>query len=335
MNLRLHGDTLAPPGALDFATCLWPEPLPDSVQTALEQGLAARDRYPDERPAREAIAARHGRAPEQVLLLNGACEAFWLLAHALWPRRAACVHPGFTEPEAALRAVGTDVVRVPLHPDDWSLDPASLPDGAEMIVLGNPSNPTGTLTAPETLVALARESRWLVLDESFIDFVVDREVSLADRADIPGLVVVRSLTKLYALAGIRAGYLLAEPQLVERLGGHRQPWNVNALACHALAACAEDLETASRVAREVARARAELVAALASLPGVSVWPSAANFLLLRVPDGPAIGHALRARGIAVRPAASFPGLDENHIRIAIRPQVDNAQLLAALSEVLA
>ena len=94
MSLRLHGDALASPGALDFATCLWPDADPGWLQQALEAGVADRARYPDDRVARAAIAARHGRDSNEVLLLNGACEAFWLLAHAIRPRRAACVHPG-------------------------------------------------------------------------------------------------------------------------------------------------------------------------------------------------------------------------------------------------
>ncbi len=93
MSLRLHGDTLARPGMLDFATCLWRAPPPAALIAALARGLNESARYPDERSAREQIAVRHGRQPEEVLLLNGACEAFWLLAHALRPLRAACVHP--------------------------------------------------------------------------------------------------------------------------------------------------------------------------------------------------------------------------------------------------
>ena len=136
MNLRFHGDTLARAGALDFATCVWPAAPPAPLIGALARGLDECDRYPDERFAREQIAARHGRQPEEVLLLNGACEAFWLLAHALRPARAACVHPSFTEPEAALPAVGTKVVRVPLDRDSWCLDPSRIPDDAELVVIG-------------------------------------------------------------------------------------------------------------------------------------------------------------------------------------------------------
>ncbi|MGO9961128.1 MAG: aminotransferase class I/II-fold pyridoxal phosphate-dependent enzyme [Solirubrobacteraceae bacterium] len=334
MSLRLHGDTLAVPGALDFATCLWPNAAPDWLDKALADGLADRVAYPDDRHAREAIGARHGRCAEEVLLLNGACEAFWLLAHALRPRRAACVHPSFTEPEAALRATGTDIVRVQLDSDDWTLAPELVPADVELIVVGNPNNPTGTLTPTAALRALARPGRLLLVDESFIDFVPGDGASLAGDRDLPGLLVVRSLTKLYALAGIRAGYLLAPPELVRRLAEQRQPWSVNALACRLLAAAAADRQTPNAVAAEVADRRRELTAAVTAHARVRTWPSAANFLLISVRDGRTLTDGLLARGIAARPAASFPGLDDRHVRIAVRPAPDNERLVTALQEVL-
>jgi histidinol-phosphate/aromatic aminotransferase/cobyric acid decarboxylase-like protein len=335
-SLRLHGDTLAQTGLLDFAVNVWPGQRPAPVERALRRALAKADRYPEEGHAKAAIAAQHRRATGEVLLLNGACEAFWLLAQVIRPRRAVCVHPGFTEAEAALRATGTEVVRVLRRSSrHWAFNPAEVPEDAELVVLGNPNNPTGTLDPPEVITALARPWRLVIADESFIDFVPNSgRVSLAGLTDVPGLIVVRSLTKLWALPGIRAGYLLAPAELAGRLAGQRQPWSVNGLACAALAACAGDSETASRVAAEVASARAEIVSALSAMPGVRVWPSAANFLLLQVPDGPSLLESLWERRIAVRPGASFPGLDESYIRIAVRSRGDNMVLVKALAEVL-
>jgi histidinol-phosphate/aromatic aminotransferase/cobyric acid decarboxylase-like protein len=331
---RLHGDTLAEPGMLDFAVSVWPGPRPAALHAALARGLADGARYPDERAARSAIAARHARSTDEVLLTNGACDALWLIAQALRPPTAAVIHPGFSEPEAALLAADCDVVHVLLEPERWRLDPAAVPDRADCVVVANPNNPTGTLEAAAELRTLARAGRLLVVDESFIDFVGAEDASLARERDVPGLIVVRSLTKLWSLAGIRAGYLLAQAEIVERLAARRPPWSVNSLACAALAACATDRETAPRVASEVAIARAELTSGLERLPGVRVWPSAANFLLLAVIDGPGLTAALRERDIAVRPAVSFPGLDERHIRVAVRSADDNALLLAACAEIL-
>jgi histidinol-phosphate aminotransferase len=323
VSLRAHGDTVALPGMLDFAVNVWPGERSPALDAALRAALADPG-YPREHEARAAIAARHGRRPDEVLLLNGACEGFWLLAHALRPALAACVHPSFTEPEAALRAVGTRVLHVFREPDAWELP--AVPDEPELVVVGNPNNPTGTLDDAEALLALARPGRLVVVDESFMDFVPGEPQSLAARpAD--GIVVVRSLTKLWSLAGIRAGYLLAAPELVERLAGQRQPWSVNAAACAALAHCAADTETPARVAHEVGAARAALLAALTS---VRAWPGAANFLLLQSPDAQELRARLAQAGIAVRPCASFPGLDATHLRIAVRRPHENARLVEAL-----
>jgi histidinol-phosphate/aromatic aminotransferase/cobyric acid decarboxylase-like protein len=255
---------------------------------------------------------------------------FWLLA-TLLPRHAVCVHPSFSEPEAALRASGVRVTRVARRPPDWMLDPDEVPADADLVVLGNPNNPTGGVDPASAVAALASPGRVLVVDEAFSDFVPGEPESLAARRDLPGLVVVRSLTKLWSLPGIRAGYALGPPDLVERLGERRQPWSVNAVACAALQWCASEAATASEVTRHVADARGTLVTGLRAL-GLTPYPAVANFVLVETPPGTV--DALRELGIAVRPAASFPGLDERFVRIAVRPPPDNEQLLGALAEVL-
>jgi histidinol-phosphate/aromatic aminotransferase/cobyric acid decarboxylase-like protein len=317
MTLRLHGDTLARDGLLDFAVNVWPV-RPPELDRALERALARSSAYPDESRARAAVAARHGRESDEVLLLNGACEAFWLLAHVLRPVRAAVVHPSFTEAEAALLAVGTDVARVFREPEAWTFDAADVPEDAELVVLGNPNNPTGGIDPP------FRTRGLVVVDASFADFVPFEPA---------GDVVIRSLTKLWSLAGIRAGYLLGPADLVARLEAQRQPWSVNTLACAALEVCAADAETPARVAAEVADARSRLLASITEL-GVRTWPAAANFLLLELDDGAGIVDELRLAGIAVRPCSSFPGLDERYVRIAVRTRPDNERLVAALADLL-
>jgi histidinol-phosphate/aromatic aminotransferase/cobyric acid decarboxylase-like protein len=330
MSLRVHGDTLAPLGALDFAVNIWPGKRSRQLEQALEHALKG-SRYPAEAEACEAIATRHGRAVEEVLLLNGACEAFWLLAHALRPERAACVHPSFTEAEAALRAVCADVVQVFRRADDWLLDPNAVPEQATFVVVGNPNNPTGSLDSREAIASLLRPNRLVIVDESFIDFTPD-DASLAG-LPLPGLIVVRSLTKLWSLAGVRAGYMLAPPDVIATLTANRQPWSVNALACAALAHCVRDTETPARVAAHVAHEREHVYRELVAL-GLEVWTAAANFLLLKVRNGDALRLRLLKAGIAVRPAASFPGLDADYLRVAIRERPDNERLLAALEAAL-
>ena len=333
-GLRFHGDTVAGPGQLDFAVNVVPGGPPGWLLEVLRDGLARAAAYPDQGPATTAVAARHGRPPEEVVLLNGAAEAFWLLAQVLQPELAVIVAPSFTEPEAALQATGQRVQRVWRDPDRFHLDPDRVPAEADLVVTANPNNPTGTLDPAATLAGLARPGRVLVVDEAFMEFTGEAE-SLAGRRDLPGLVILRSLTKLWGLAGIRAGYLLAQPQTANLLRAARQPWSVNSLACAALDAWAKQAaDHATPRVQRLAAIRERLAATLAALPGVRVWPSAANFLLLQVADGPAVLAGLTARGVAVRPCHSFPGLTVNHLRVAVREPADNQRLIGALHATL-
>lgn len=333
-GLRVHGDALAPPGCLDFAVNVVPGGPPEWVRRELSVALDDASSYPDETAAVLAIADRHGRVPGEVLPLAGSAEAFWLLARVLAPRRAAVVCPSFTETEAALRAAGRPVERLFRDEESFALDPSRVPSEADLVFTCNPNNPTGTLDAASTLERLARPGRVLVVDEAFMEFSPGESESLAARADLPGLVVLRSLTKIWSIPGIRAGYLLASPDRVSALRDARQPWALSTLALAALAACARDEATPRKIAEEVGAARAELATALAGLPGVRVWPSVANFLLLRVPDGPSARRRLLECGIAVRRADTFPGLGPDHIRISVRRPEENAVLVEALREAL-
>jgi adenosylcobyric acid synthase len=334
LDLRVHGDRMVHPGQVDFAVNVVPGGPPAWLRLELSSALTQASTYPDEADALQALAERHRRPPSQVLPTNGAADALWLVASALRPRRAAVVHPSFTEPEAALRSLGLSVSRVFRDERDFSLDPLVVPDDAGLVFVCNPNNPTGTLDAADTLAQLFRPGRLVVVDEAFMDFCPGERESLASRSDLEGVVVVRSVTKLWSLPGIRAGYLLGPEDVVARLRAARQPWPVNVLALAALAACARRRDAAEVVARKVAQARDDLVAGLRELPAIQVWPSVANFVLIQVPDGSAVYRQLVAKGIAVRRAETFPGLSQDHLRVAVRTPEDNGGLLAALREFL-
>ena len=266
-------------------------------------------------------------------MLAGASEGFALLPN-LRPTLACVVHPSFTEPEVALRDARVAVHRVILKSDNgYALRPELIPDEADLVVVGNPTNPTSVLHPAATLRRLARPGRVLLVDEAFMDAVPGETESLAAAAHIPGLIVLRSLTKTWALPGLRAGYALAEPTLLRRLSANRPQWPVGTLVLEAVTACAQPLAVAEAelAAAELAQHRDALAAELAALPGIGVHlPAAAPFLLLRVRAGERIRAGLKSRGIAVRRADTFPGLTEDHLRVAVRPPDRAAPLLAAL-----
>ncbi|MBB5807834.1 histidinol-phosphate aminotransferase [Saccharothrix ecbatanensis] len=334
--LRHHGDVDAAPGLADFAVNVrLPAPpawLRDRLVTALDHLGSYPAAAADER-AREAVAARHGRAADEVLVLNGAAEGFALLPN-LHPCLAAVVHPSFTEPEVALRDAGVPVHRVQLWPEDgYALRPDLVPDEADLVVLGNPTNPTSVLHPAEVVASLSRPGRVLVVDEAFADTIPGEPESLAGRADVPGLLVLRSLTKTWGLAGLRAGYLLGAPELLARLALPRPQWPVGSLVLEAVTACCEPdaVAEAEALARE---AREHTAHAVAQLGGLVVVPPDAPFVLLRVPEGERVRQALRDKGIAVRRGDTFPGLTPDHLRVAVRAPEEFASLVDALRVVL-
>ncbi|KOX17299.1 hypothetical protein ADK67_38835 [Saccharothrix sp. NRRL B-16348] len=334
--LRHHGDVDAAPGLADFAVNVRMPAPPAWLRDRLVAALDGLGSYPaaaaDER-ARAAVAARHGRTPDEVLILNGAAEGFALLPN-LHPCLAAVVHPSFTEPEVALRDAGVPVQRVQLWPEDgYGLRADLVPDEADLVVLGNPTNPTSVLHPAEVVASLSRPGRVLVVDEAFADTVPGEPESLAGRADVPGLLVLRSLTKTWGLAGLRAGYLLGAPELLARLALPRPQWPVGSLVLEAVTACCEPsaVAEAEALARE---AREHTAHAVAQLGDLVVVPPDAPFALLRVPQGRRVREALRDKGIAVRRGDTFPGLTADHVRVAVRAPEEFALLVDALRVVL-
>jgi histidinol-phosphate aminotransferase len=318
-DLHHHGDQDLGEADLNLAVNVrLPQP-PAWLLARLQAAMTGLACYPSQEDALAAVAARHGRDTSEVLLTNGAAEAFVLLARGLSPMRAVCVHPSFTEPEAALRAAGHAVGRV-LLPPPFELDAGLVPDEADLVVIGNPTNPTGRLHPVSVLEQLARPGRTLVVDEAFADAVPGEPATVSGRSDLPGVVVVRSLTKTWGLAGLRVGYLLAAPEIVEALELAQPLWPVNTLALEALIACSDPaaLRWADEQARRAARWRAELAAALNSVPGVAAdTDGQAPFVLVRVAGAAQVRSRLGELGIAVRRCDTFPGLDDSWLRIAV------------------
>ncbi len=328
--LRHHGDDELGAGLVDFAVNVHDAPRPAWLDEALRASLDDIGRYPDATEAEAALARRHERHPSEVLATAGAAEAFALIARARDWRRPVVVHPQFTEPDVALAAAGHAPEHVLLGTaTGFTLDPGLVAEDADLVVVGNPTNPTGVLHPETSLRALARPGRVVVVDEAFMDSVPGERHSLA-AARIPGVAVVRSLTKLWSIPGVRAGYVLAEPTVIDELRAHQSPWSVSTTATAAMVACAGDearAEAAARAAR-ITQHRAVLVDGLSEL-GVDVAPEPAGpFVLAHVGGG--VHARLRAAGYAVRRADTFPGLDDTWVRIAVRSPDVTRKLLAVL-----
>lgn len=340
-DLRHHGDAEVRGRGrdlTDLAVNVRAGTPPAWLKERIAASLGALCAYPDGRPALAAVAARHGLPPERVLLTSGAAEAFVLIARALPARRPVVVHPQFTEPEAALRAAGHEVGRVLLRAEDgFRLDPAAVPDDADLVVVGNPTNPTSVLHPAAVLEKLARPGRTLVVDEAFMDAVPGEREALCARTDVPGLVVLRSLTKTWGLAGLRIGYVTAAPETVRRLAEAQPLWPVSSPALAAAEACVEPsaLAEAAAAAERITVDRCHLVAGLREFTEVRVVePAEAPFVLIRLERAAEIRERLRMLGFAARRGDTFPGLGTDWLRLAVRDRTTTNRFLQVLDQAL-
>lgn len=340
---------------LDFSANVNPLGPPAGVWEALRQGLDSIERYPDpySRRLTGELARSLGLPPENILVTNGASEFISLLFLALRPRRVLMWAPSYVSYARAARLVGSEVVYSSLSPEnDFQPDLKDLltkAAAADLVILGHPHNPTGRLlenTHMEELISYAcKRGIFLVVDESFIDLAGDdrtNRVGLSLRAKLPGcprLAIIYSLTKNFALPGLRLGCGLAAAELLASLRGWQVEWSVNGLAQIAGVAALRSEGYLEESRRFIARERAFLEEGLQELPGLRPYPAAANFLLVGVGDSPYPAREwwlrLARQGILVRDCRNFVGLGDGFIRVAVRCREENARLLAALRAILA
>lgn len=343
-DLDHHGDAEVEAGLIDLAVNVRHQAMPGWLADPIAASLSRLSAYPDGSSATAAVAARHRRDAAEVLLTAGAAQAFVLLAQALrGAHRPVVVHPQFTEPEAALINAGHRVDRVLLREEEgFRLDPALVPEDSELVFIGNPTNPTSVLHPAADVAGLARPGRVLVVDEAFADTtfrpgVAGEPESLAERRDLPGLVVLRSLTKTWGLAGLRIGYLLGPAELLPRLAAAQPLWAVSTPALAAATACASPVAVAAErdIAVAMAAERAHLVDSLRHVPHITVAGEPASaFVSVRVPTADKIRLELRRRGYAVRRGDTFPGLGPQWLRIAVRDTATTDGFVQTLTEVI-
>ncbi len=370
--MKIHGDQAARGADLDFAVNVRHPAPPPWLQEALAHRLSDLGAYPwEEQETREVIADFHGCDPSEIMLLNGVAEGFSLLPQILdggraiaaegaasrrvGSIRAAVVHPSFTEPDIALTSANipvTRVIRWSLADGDW---PGVIPTDANLVVIGNPTNPTGVLHRREDIERVVSPGRIVLVDEAFMDMATlgpsdDLDSARSESLDecpeslVPnrpaGVVVARSLTKTFSVAGLRCGYVVGDVDVIENLSHGRPPWAVGTLALEAMrqAVSPRGIEWSRHDKEVMVHNRVAMVEAL-TVAGWSVYPSAAPFMLAIPPEryGPAslestrhLTQELAARGIAVRRTDTFPGLDGTALRLAVRPPGEVAQLIDAV-----
>ncbi len=343
-RLFRHGDR-SPPGArspLDFGVSMNPLGPSRSVLRALREARGVIARYPDPdcRLLAERLAEMHGCDRTQIVVGNGANDLIYALTRAVRPRRVAIAEPTYTEYLRAALLAEARVAHWLAEGPDFAPEPFD-PEGADLVWLCNPNNPTGRLwPAPDVLAAWigAHPRTLFAVDEAFLPLTAegDRRSFIPHVARLANLVVLRSLTKLYALPGLRLGYAVAPPEWAERIRAQVVPWSVNALAQIAGLAALYDEEymqhTRAWLALEVSTFAARLAGVSERLRPVR---SEASFVLMELRGLMAAGvvERLARQAIGVRDASNFVGLDQRYIRVAARTAEANAKLLAALADV--
>jgi len=343
--LHLRGEVL------DFSANLNPlGPSPRAVE-AVERNLWRIGLYPDSNSdaLREAIA-RYLRSvgPGNVVVGNGSVELIYLFAEVFVDKgdEAIIPAPTFGEFENAVRRAGGRPRYVGAG-EGLRIDAKHLLEEVgprtKAIFLCNPNNPTGSLMPREDLLEVverAEEEQVLVfVDEAFIEFVDDEGSSIVDGVRAHGnLFVLRSLTKAFGLAGLRVGYGVACEEVVDLMLKAKVPWNVNCLAQAAAIAALQDLEHLERTKRLVREEREFMMRELGRMPGLKVFPTHANFVLIDVRRTGLTAAQLKERmlrhGILIRDCSSFKGLDEYYVRVSFRTRRENERLLSALREAL-
>ena len=351
MRLEHGGDTkkfaerfgIAESAVLDFSSNVNPFGIPGNALAAyhaMEDELA---RYPDSRAERfSREVSRHFPVfIENILAGPGSMSLLSLLVRVLAPRRALLIEPCFNEYRRLLNQQGTEGRSVLLREGAEFRFPLTeiinAMRGTDFLLLGHPNNPTGTALSREDMKFLLDEARrrgvFVVIDEAFADWCPEYSLA-AEVKDNCAFAVVRSLTKFYGLAGVRAGYVLGARKLIGKLASVQEPWAVSRPAEVLSAAALADTEFTEKTRRWFAEESRWLYRALDSLGTVRVFPSLANFFLLKFRTAAKISslyEALGSKGIMIRTVRDFAGLDDSYFRIALRLRAENETLIEALN----
>jgi threonine-phosphate decarboxylase len=334
---------------IDFSANMNPAGPPAAVIAALRAGaedIATLMRYPTacDRALRDALASANARAAEEIVPANGAAALIEAFVRVVAPRRCVVPQPAFSEYARALAAARCATIAPRLDPAaSFTLDAHALialfrDERPDACILTNPHNPSGALTSAATMSAIVEEAHAcgvaLLIDEAFIDYVP--QASVVDAVRTGDVLVVRSLTKFYAMPALRVGYGIAPPAFARALIAHIPSWPITSLAADAARAALPD-ETYARETRATnARVRERFTADLRAL-GLTVFPSAANFVLAEapVPSGTLTEALARNHRLIVRDCATYETLEHGgFVRIAVRTQEENDRLVAALAREL-
>lgn len=315
----------------DFSSNVYYKGLSIGLVQHLSTQLFRLKNYPEAnaQSLQEALAQWHGMVPGQVLATNGATEAFYLVAHAWRGQTATVVIPAFAEYEDACRINDLQVSYL-----EWPALQEHTIFTTELVFLGNPNNPTGALLSINFLRTLLDNNKQVtfVVDEAYVDFTRDRGSMVGSLEDRPNLVIIKSLTKTYAIPGLRLGYILSSKEIIGRITASKMPWSVNTLAIEAGLYIAANKSALTWQVEDLLRDTEVLMAALRI--HVHVLPTQTNFFLCELVRGTAAElktYLVEEHGVLIRDAGNFRSLSPKHFRVATQTPEKNALLIKGLN----
>lgn len=336
-----HGGNHSPDIIYDFSVNINPLGMPEGVKRALAESIDKFSAYPDPecRELVKKLSEAENTPAENIVCGNGAADLIYRLVHAVKPRHALLISPTFSEYEKALTETGCEIAFHELHEeDDFAVTErilGDISDDTDMLFLCSPNNPTGAVIKPTLMDKIYEECRrkdiLLVIDECFMGFVAGSGgYSFKPKT---GAIVLKAFTKLYAMAGLRLGYVLCgDISLAERLRETGQCWSVSVPAQIAGEAALSEKGYVSETVRLIRREREYLTCSLEKM-GLTVYPSEANFILFQ--SELPLDRLLLKEGIAVRSCANFRVPDGTYFRTAVRTHEENAALIRAIGNIIA
>lgn len=325
----------------DFSVNINPLGVPEPVKSALQAAIEKCTEYPDIQAEELKRAVAHMlQVPQEYLLFgNGASELFMAIVHAMKPQKVLIPVPSFYGYEYAAMAAESDISYYLMDPEkEFQLDEkfnAELTEDIDLLFLANPNNPTGVLTDQEKLKALLdvckNKKIKVVLDECFIDFVGKEYSFISNLDEYDNLIIVRAFTKIFAIPGVRLGYMVCSNKEWNRKIKRQLPeWNLSSFAQEAGCVCAKQTFFIEETVSYVKQERIYLEENLRRL-GFLVFPGAANFILFS--SGYPLYEKLLEKGILIRNCENFRGLSNGYFRIAVKKREDNDCLLRELAEI--
>ncbi|GGJ99499.1 threonine-phosphate decarboxylase [Lentibacillus kapialis] len=333
----------SPAEIIDFSVNINPLGAPAAIKHHWESWLKEIADYPDPSASelKEAISTHDGVPASHVLAGNGASELITLIARYLHGKKVLIVHPTFSEYESACSNENCTILHHIVHPPNWQLDKEALQHKIKVVdavFFCHPNNPAGVQydsSAIDWLIdGCERSKTLLIIDEAFYDFASSPVTSIQKAGDFSSLLVLRSLTKMYSIAGLRLGYLAGSPELLARIQKSQPQWSLNAIALKAGTLCLNDSGHSEQARSYMEAERARLLSYLSDR-GFLHSPSAVNFYLFKDPsldDQETLFLFLLRKGLVLRHTYNFPGLHGTWLRAAVKRETENNRLMEALFE---